>query len=161
MKTPTQSLLLVSLLCACVMQPALGAPTSCYINSGAAMPVTMASLGQAMPAGDNVCVRYCVTCAAGYTSCTNAQIASSAVVGSYSLVDAVSATQMAALPGTYPNLYSCATSNCNTYVANCSASVGGAAQGGGGAAAAPSAASHRALHIGAMLLAALMAIALP
>ena len=155
-----QSLLLVSLLCACVMQPALGAPTSCYIDSGAAMPVTMASMGQPMPAGNIVCVRYCYTCAVGYTSCTNAQIASSAVLGSYSLVEADTATQMAAVPGTYINLYSCATTNCNTYVTNCSASVGGVAQGGGGATT-PSAASHRALHIGAMLLAALMAIALP
>jgi hypothetical protein len=127
MKTPTQSLLLVSLLCACVVQPALGAPTSCYVDSGAAMPVTMASLGQAMPAGSNVCVRYCFTCSVGDTACTNAQIASSAVLSSYSVVDSATASQMAAVPAMYINLYSCATTNCNTYVANCSASVGGAA----------------------------------
>ena len=160
MKTPTQTLLLVSLLCACIAQPVLGAPTSCYISSGAAMPITMASMSQAMPAGSYVCVRYCFTCVAGDTSCTNAQIASSAVLASYSYVDSATATQMAAVPGIYINLYSCATTNCNTYVANCSASTGGV-QAGQPPAATPSAGSHQALHIGAILLAALMVIALP
>ena len=150
-----KSLFLVSLLCACAAQPALGAPTSCYIDSGAAQPVTMASLGQSMPAGNIVCIRYCFTCSVGDTACTNAQIASSAVLASYTIVDSATATQMATAPGTYMNLYSCATTNCNTYVANCSASAGGVG------AAAPSAGSHKALHVAAMLIAALMAIALP
>ena len=150
-----KNLFLVSLLCACAAQPVLGAPTSCYIDSGAAQPVTMASMGQPMPAGNNVCVRYCFTCSAGDTACTSAQISSSAVLGSYSIVDSVSATQMAALPGIYINLYSCATTNCNTYAANCSA-----ASGGGGGAPAPSVGSHNVLHIAGMLLAATVAIAL-
>ena len=157
MKTPTQSLLLVALLCACVMQPVLGAPTSCFIDGGAAMPVTMASMSQAIPAGSYMCVSYCSTCTAGDTACTNAQIASSAVIGpTYTYVASTDVPQMAAMPGLYINLYSCATNNCNTYRANCNATTGGA-QG----ATTPSAGSHTALHVAAMLLAALMAVALP
>ena len=170
MKTPTQSLLFVALLCACVMQPVLGAPTSCYIDVGAAMPVTMASMSQAIPAGSYSCVSYCFTCTAGDTACTNAQIASSAVLGpTYTYVASTDVPQIAATPGLY-NLYSCATNNCNTYRANCNATTGGASppppspppplpppQG----ATTPSAGSHTALHVAAMLLAALMAVALP
>ena len=148
-------LFLVSLLCACAAQPALGAPTSCYIDSGSAQPITTASMGQAMPAGNIVCVRYCFTCAAGDQACTNAQIASSAVLPAYTMVDSSTATQMAAAPTMYINLYSCATTNCNTYVANyCSAAAGGVQ-------AAPSVGSHEALHFAAILIAALVAIALP
>ncbi len=148
MNMPTHKALVLSLLCACVVRPALGAPTSCYVTAGAAQPVTTSSLGLPMPA-DMVCTRYCHTCIAGDTSCTSAQISASAVVGVYGYMDSLTAGQMAGQTVTYPNFYSCTTTNCNVYTANCSASG-----------AAPSAASRQALHAAAMLLAALMVIAL-
>ena len=152
-----KNLFLVSLLCACAAQPVLGPPTSCYVDSGAAQPVTMASMGTTMPAGNMVCVRYCFTCTAGDQACTTAQISSSAVLPAYTFVDSATASQMAAVPALYVNMYSCATTDCNTYVANsCAAGVGGGVQG----AAAPSVGSHNVLHVAGMLLAAILAVAL-
>ena len=92
-----------------------------------------------------------------------------AVLGVYGYMDSLTAGQMAGQTVTYPNFYSCTTTNCNVYTANCSAS--GAGGGPAPAAvvaasppimqgAAPSAASRQALHAAAMLLAALMVIAL-
>jgi hypothetical protein len=116
-----------------------------------------------------VCTRYCYTCLAGDTSCTSAQISASAVLGVYGYIDSLTAGQMAGQTVTYPNFYSCSTTNCNVYVANCSASGAGGGSAPAAVAAAsppimqgavPSAASRQALHEAAMLLAALMVIVL-
>ena len=152
-----QRLLLVALvLCACGVHPAWASPTSCYVDSGGLTPATLTSMGAPIPAGtDAVCVRYCLVCQAGDPACTNAQIASSSSRVAYTYVITSTASQMQATPSVYPNFYSCTTTDCNTVVSSCSASAGGPASPTSGASA------GSAVHLTALLLVTLVALALP
>ena len=107
----------VLLLVVCAATLASASPSSCYSGSSSA-PVTLSSMGAAIPAGDYVCVRYCFTCTAGDGACSASQVSSNAILPSYSYVDSSTASSMAGFASMYPNFYQCSTTDCNTPVTN-------------------------------------------